>query len=57
MPTNMDPRVLAFGAVVAALGFALRGVFDDPTLFILTGFIVGCGHRGLFVSCCDRRIG
>ena len=36
-------RVLAFGAVVAALGFALRGVFDDPTLFILTGFIVGVG--------------
>ena len=34
-------RVLAFGAVVAALGFALRGVFDDQTLFILTGFIVG----------------
>ena len=26
-------RVLAFAAVVAALGFALRGVFDDPTLF------------------------
>lgn len=36
-------RVLAFGAVVAALGFALRGVFDDQTLFILTGFIVGVG--------------
>ena len=36
-------RVLAFGAVVAALGFALRGVFDDPTLFIQTGFIVGVG--------------
>ena len=36
-------RVLAFGAVVAALGFALRGVFDDPTLLILTGFIVGVG--------------
>ena len=36
-------RVLAFGAVVAALGFALRGVFDDLTLFILTDFIVGLG--------------
>ena len=36
-------RVLAFGAVVAAFGFALGGVFDDPTLFILTGFIVGAG--------------
>ena len=36
-------RVLAFGAVLVALGFALRGVFDDPTLFIQTGFIVGVG--------------
>jgi MFS family permease len=36
-------RVLAFGALVAALGFALRGMFNDPTLFIMTGFIVGIG--------------
>jgi hypothetical protein len=35
--------VLAFGALVAALGFALRGMFNDPTLFIMTGFIVGIG--------------
>ena len=42
--------MLAFGAVVAALGFALPGVFDDPTLFIMTSFIIGCGHGGLFVS-------
>ena len=39
-------RVLAFGAVVAALGFALRGSFEDPILFILTGFIVGVGTGG-----------
>ena len=36
-------RVLAFGGAVADLGFALRGVFVDPTLFILSGFIVGVG--------------
>jgi len=36
-------RVLAFGAIFAALGFALRGIFLDETLFILTGFIVGIG--------------
>jgi len=35
--------VLAFGAIFAALGFALRGIFLDETLFILTGFIVGIG--------------
>ena len=36
-------RVLAFGAIFAALGFALRGVLFDETLFVLTGFIVGRG--------------
>ena len=36
-------RVLAFGAIFAAVGFALRGIFLDETLFILTGFIVGIG--------------
>ena len=36
-------RVLAFGAIFAALGFALRGIFLEETLFILTGFIVGIG--------------
>lgn len=36
-------QVLAFGAVFAALGFALRGLLFDETLFILTGFIVGIG--------------
>ena len=36
-------RVLAFGAIFAALGYALRGIFLDETLFILTGFIVGIG--------------
>ena len=36
-------QVLAFGAVFAALGFALRGILLDETMFILTGFIVGIG--------------
>ena len=36
-------QVLAFGAVFAALGFALRGLLFEETLFILTGFIVGIG--------------
>ena len=36
-------QVLAFGAVFAALGFALRGTLFDETMFILTGFIVGIG--------------
>ena len=36
-------RVLAFGAIFAAVVFALRGIFLDETLFILTGFIVGIG--------------
>ena len=36
-------QVLTFGAVFAALGFALRGILLDETMFILTGFIVGIG--------------
>jgi predicted MFS family arabinose efflux permease len=36
-------RVLAFGAVVAGAGFALRGVVTDPTLFVLTGVLAGAG--------------
>ena len=36
-------QVLAFGAIFAALGFALRGILLDKTMFILTGFIVGIG--------------
>ena len=36
-------RVLAFGAIFAALGFGLRGVLFDETMFVLTGFIVGIG--------------
>lgn len=36
-------RVLAFGAVCLGFGFALRGVVTDPTLFILTGIVVGAG--------------
>lgn len=36
-------RVLAFGAVVAAVGFALRGLVIDPTVFVLSGVIVGIG--------------
>lgn len=36
-------RVLAFGAVVSALGFLLRGAFIDPTVFIASGVIVGIG--------------
>lgn len=36
-------RVLAFGAVCAGVGFALRGVVTDPTLFVLTGILVGAG--------------
>ena len=30
-------RVLAFGAVMAAAGFALRGTVTDPALFVATG--------------------
>jgi predicted MFS family arabinose efflux permease len=36
-------RVLAFGAVVSALGFLLRGAVIDPTVFIASGIIVGIG--------------
>lgn len=36
-------RVLAFGAVFAGVGFALRGVVTDPVLFVLTGVLVGIG--------------
>lgn len=36
-------RVLALGAVLAGIGFALRGLVIDPTLFVLTGVLVGIG--------------
>lgn len=36
-------RVLAFGAVFAGVGFALRGMVTDPVLFVLTGVLVGIG--------------
>ena len=36
-------RVLAFGAIVSALGFALRGLVLDPGMFLLSGLIVGIG--------------
>lgn len=36
-------RVLAFGAVLAALGFLTRGFVTDPTVFVLSGIIVGIG--------------
>jgi MFS family permease len=36
-------QVLAFGAIFAALGFALRAILLDDTMFVLTGFIVGIG--------------
>lgn len=36
-------RVLAFGAVVAALGFFLRGAVIDPAVFVASGVIVGIG--------------
>jgi predicted MFS family arabinose efflux permease len=36
-------RVLAFGAIVSALGFLLRGAVIDPTVFIASGIIVGIG--------------
>ncbi|NNE87636.1 MAG: MFS transporter [Silicimonas sp.] len=36
-------RVLAFGAVVSAVGFFLRGLVADPTLFVATGVIAGVG--------------
>jgi MFS family permease len=36
-------RVLAFGAIMAGIGFALRGMTTDPTAFVLTGLLVGAG--------------
>ena len=36
-------RVLGFGAIAAGAGFAARGVISDPTLFVLTGILVGAG--------------
>jgi MFS family permease len=36
-------RVLAFGAVVSALGFFLRGAVIDPAVFVASGVIVGIG--------------
>lgn len=36
-------RVLAFGAVCSALGFFLRGMVIDPTIFVASGIIVGIG--------------
>lgn len=36
-------RVLAFGAVVSAIGFFLRGAVIDPGVFIASGVIVGIG--------------
>ncbi|MGB7243906.1 MAG: MFS transporter [Sulfitobacter sp.] len=36
-------RVLAFGAVVSAIGFYLRGAVIDETVFVASGVIVGIG--------------
>jgi MFS family permease len=36
-------RVLAFGAILSALGFYLRGEIIDPTIFVASGIIVGIG--------------
>lgn len=36
-------RVLAFGAVVSAFGFFLRGAVIDPGVFVASGVIVGIG--------------
>ena len=36
-------RVLAFGAVISALGFLLRGAVIDPAVFVASGVIVGIG--------------
>ena len=36
-------RVLAFGAICAALGFFLRGSVVNPEVFVLSGVIVGIG--------------
>ncbi|KNG95424.1 MFS transporter [Pseudaestuariivita atlantica] len=36
-------RVLAFGALMAALGFWIRGVTESPEVFVASGVIVGIG--------------
>jgi len=36
-------RVLAFGAIVSALGFLIRGAIVDETVFVLSGVVVGIG--------------
>ena len=36
-------RVLAFGAICAALGYLLRGSVISPAVFILSGVVVGIG--------------
>jgi predicted MFS family arabinose efflux permease len=36
-------RVLAFGAILSALGFYLRGTISTPEIFVATGVIVGIG--------------
>ena len=36
-------RVLAFGAVMAGLGFWIRGVTESPEIFIASGIVVGIG--------------
>jgi cyanate permease len=36
-------RVIAFGAIMAALGFIIRSQVVDPTVFITTGVLVGIG--------------
>lgn len=36
-------RVLAFGAIVSALGFWLRGAVIDPQVFVASGIIAGVG--------------
>ena len=36
-------RVLAFGAIMSAIGFGIRGTVFDPTVFVLSGVIVGIG--------------
>ncbi|MEM7717967.1 MAG: MFS transporter [Pseudomonadota bacterium] len=36
-------RVLGVGAILAGIGFLLRGLVTDPTQFVLTGILVGAG--------------
>lgn len=36
-------RVLGAGAILAGIGFLLRGIVTDPTLFVLTGLLTGAG--------------